>query len=53
MHYYVKITAIIPILEIWKGPFLTAEEAWEWVDHHNDPLVDYDVINVDDPEPKG
>ena len=48
MLYKVKITPIIPSIEIWKGPFITMEEAWRWVEENNCPFVDYEVIPVVD-----
>lgn len=48
MAYKVKITPIIPTVEIWKGPFISMDEAWQWVEEHNNPLVDYEVIPVVD-----
>lgn len=48
MLYKVKITPIIPIVEIWRGPFLSTEEAWRWVEQNNDPFVDYEVVPIDD-----
>ena len=52
MLYKVKITPIIPIVEIWKGPFISMEEAWRWVEEHNNPFVDYEVILIDDNDGK-
>ena len=46
MLYKVKITPIIPSIEIWKGPFVSMEEAWRWVEEHNNPFVDYEVIPI-------
>ena len=51
MTYKVKIVPIIPTVEIWKGPFQTEEEAWEWVDLHNNPYVDYEVVADDTDDP--
>ena len=52
MLYKVKITPIIPSIEIWKGPFVSMEEAWRWVEEHNNPFVDYEVIPIDDNDGK-
>ena len=48
MLYKVKITPIIPIVVIWKGPFISMEEAWRWVEENNNPFVDYVVVPVID-----
>ena len=48
MLYKVKIIPTIPIVEIWKGPFISMEEAWQWVEENNCPFVDYAVAPVDD-----
>ena len=42
--YFVKITPIIPDNVYWQGPFGSEESAWAWVDSHNCPYVDYQVI---------
>ena len=47
--FYVKITPIIPTKTYWKGPFQSAEEGWHWVDTHNNPFVDYDVVESNEP----
>ena len=52
MLYKVKITPIIPSIEIWKGPFVSMEEAWRWVEEHNNPFLDYEVIPIDDNDGK-
>ena len=52
MNYKVKITPIIPSVEIWKGPFISMEEAWRWAEEHNNPFVDYEVIPIDDIDEK-
>lgn len=44
MQYRVRIVPIIPTVEIWKGPFQTEDEAWEWVEQNNNPFVDYEVV---------
>lgn len=46
--YRVKITPIIPIYEVYTGCFETEKEAWQWVDEHNDPFVDYEVEEIKD-----
>ena len=33
-----------------EGPFETEEEAWNWVDENNCPLVDYEVVPVESSE---
>lgn len=48
MPYKVRITPIIPLVEIWKGPFISMDEAWKWVEENNNPIVDYEVVPVDD-----
>ena len=50
--YKVKITPIIPGTVIWIGPFISMEEAWEWVEMNNNPFVDYEVIYIDDNDGK-
>ena len=52
MLYKVRIIPIIPSIEIWKGPFISKEDAWRWVEEHNNPFVDYEVIPVDDIDEK-
>ena len=52
MLYKVRITPIIPLVEIWKGPFITMDEAWKWVEENNNPFVDYEVVPVDDIDEK-
>ncbi len=47
MPYKVRIVPIISTFEIWKGPFQTEAEAWEWIDQHNCPFVDYEVVAID------
>ncbi len=48
MPYKVRITPIASTEEIWIGPFISMEEAWNWVEQHNCPYVDYEVVPVDD-----
>ncbi len=45
--YIVKIVPIIPLYVLYVGGFQTEEEAWAWVDEHNDPFVDYEVIQLE------
>ena len=47
MLYKVRIIPIIPLIEIWKGPFQTEDEAWEWVEQDNNPFVDYEVVPIE------
>ena len=46
--YKVKITPIIPICEVYVGRFETEEEALQWIEEHNDPHVDYEIVEVKD-----
>ena len=48
MSYKVIITPISTSLGILYGNFATEQEAREWTEQHNCPVVDYEVIQVDD-----
>ena len=48
MQYKVKIVPIASTSETWEGPFATEKEAWEWVDKHDCPYMDYDVVPIND-----
>ena len=50
--YRVKITPIISIYEVYTGCFETEEEAWQWIDEHNNPFVDYEVEKTKDDQPE-
>ena len=45
--YKVIIRPIAMDMVITKGSFKTEAEAWKWVETHNCPLVDYDVIEAE------
>lgn len=42
--YIVKIYPIATDTVITIGGFETEEDAWKWIEEHNNPLVDYEVI---------
>ena len=46
--YKVVIRLIATDIEIRQGSFSTEEEAWQWVEEHNCPVVDYDVIKAEE-----
>ena len=46
--YNVRIRPIAMNIVILKGPFSSEEEAWEWAEQNNNPLVDYDVLAVEE-----
>ena len=45
--YKVIIRPIATDIVITKGMFKTEEDAWNWVEANNCPVVDYDVIEAD------
>ena len=45
--YKVIIRPIATNTVITKGLFKTESEAWNWIETHNSPLVDYDVVETD------
>lgn len=47
--YRVRIRPIATDVEIIKGSFETEEEAWNWVEINNCPLVDYEVFSDETP----
>ncbi len=53
MKYAIRIRPIVGNYETVKGFFATPEEAWQWVEDNNDPLMDYDVFEIDDDDDMG
>ena len=51
LHVYkVRIHPIATDVEIIKGLFETKEDAWNWVENNDCPLVDYEVFLDETPQ---
>ena len=47
--YKIRIRPIATDIEIIKGTFKTEDDAWNWVENNDCPLVDYEVFSDETP----